>query len=105
MLSDAQLAATKVLALRWALEIALVLDKGPIRYKELSESIPISQGVLSKRLIDLREAGVIHRECLNPHEQKKRYLYSIAPDSAAALRKVCRAVKAYAKVAHDQAQQ
>ena len=96
-LSDAELKAAKTLTLRWALEIILVLDKGPTRYKELSEAIPISQGVLSKRLTDLLESGVIARDCLNPQDERKRYLYSIHPDRVVALRKVCRAVRAYAK--------
>lgn len=95
LLTTAELETTKVFSLRWALEIILVLDQGPTRYKELSEAIPISQGTLSKRLVDLREMGIINRESVSPQDPRK-YLYSIHPDGASALRKVCRAVRAYA---------
>lgn len=59
-------ALTQVFSLlgkRWTGMIVGVLLEGPRRFAELSRSIPsITDGMLSSRLTELREAGLVERQ-------------------------------------------
>jgi DNA-binding HxlR family transcriptional regulator len=70
MASDAELgfdeALTRVFALlgkRWTGPIIGSLCDGPARFAEMARAVPgITEGMLSARLQELQEAGIVHRE-------------------------------------------
>lgn len=59
--------ALGVVGERWALLVVRELLLGPKRFTDLSRGLPgLSQNVLSQRLRDLEEAGVVHKRRLGP---------------------------------------
>jgi len=55
--------AFQLLGKRWVGVIIRVLSNGPMRFNEMAEHIPhISQKVLSERLKELEEQGILVRE-------------------------------------------
>lgn len=55
--------AFQMLGKRWTGVILRVLSKGPLRFNEMADNIPhISQKMLSDRLKELEEQGMIIRE-------------------------------------------
>lgn len=57
------LALFDVLGRRWALRIVWELQAGAMTYRELAASVPgMSTSVLTQRLRDLREAGLVEHE-------------------------------------------
>ncbi|MBB5785895.1 winged helix-turn-helix transcriptional regulator [Jiangella mangrovi] len=59
---------------RWALLVVRELRLGPRRYRDLQEALPgITPAVLSKRLRELEEYGVLHRRELPPPAAARVY--------------------------------
>lgn len=59
---------------RWALLVVRELRLGPRRYRDLQEALPgITPAVLSKRLKELEDDGVIHRRELPPPAAARVY--------------------------------
>lgn len=55
--------AIELIGRRWAGAILLALTRGPLRFAELKESVPgMSDRLLSTRLKELEEAGLVRRE-------------------------------------------
>jgi DNA-binding HxlR family transcriptional regulator len=56
-------AAIELLGKRWTGAIVSALGEGPLRFGELGKSVPgLSDRLLSTRLRELEEAGVVERE-------------------------------------------
>lgn len=56
-------AAIELLGKRWTGAIVSALGEGPLRFGELGKSVPgVSDRLLSTRLRELEEAGVVERE-------------------------------------------
>jgi DNA-binding HxlR family transcriptional regulator len=69
-------AAFELLGKRWIGMIIKVLFEGTCRFKDLNEEIPnISQKVLTDRLKELEEHGIVSREVLD--EKPVKVLYSL----------------------------
>ncbi|MFC7784943.1 MULTISPECIES: helix-turn-helix domain-containing protein [unclassified Rossellomorea] len=69
-------AAFELLGKRWIGMIIKVLFEGTCRFKDLNEEIPnISQKVLTDRLKELEEHGIVFREVLD--EKPVKVLYSL----------------------------
>ncbi|WP_232664235.1 winged helix-turn-helix transcriptional regulator [Pseudonocardia sp. TRM90224] len=59
--------ALDIVGERWALHVVRELLLGPKRFSDLVRSLPaVSQNVLSQRLRELAEAGVLHRRRMGP---------------------------------------
>ena len=55
--------AIELIGRRWAGAILLALTQGPMRFAELKESVPgMSDRLLSTRLKELEQAGLVRRE-------------------------------------------
>jgi len=69
-------AAFELLGKRWVGMIIKVLFEGTCRFKDLNAEIPnISQKVLTDRLKELEENGIVYREVLD--EKPVKVLYSL----------------------------
>jgi len=59
---DPECACCQLLAHKWMPQIVTVLFDGPYRFSELRKVVPgISEKVLSRRLAQLRQAGIVSR--------------------------------------------
>ncbi|MDT9023366.1 MULTISPECIES: helix-turn-helix domain-containing protein [Rossellomorea] len=69
-------AAFELLGKRWIGMIIKVLFEGTCRFKDINSEIPnISQKVLTDRLKELEENGIVYREVLD--EKPVKVLYSL----------------------------
>lgn len=67
-------AAIELIGKRWSGAIIWALADGPMRFAELKRSIPgLSDRLLSQRLRELEEAGLMTREVENDHQVKVTY--------------------------------
>ena len=64
---DPLLMAVGILSAKWILRIMSVLTQGPARFSGIRAAIPaVSANILTARLRDLEEAGIICKEMLPP---------------------------------------
>ena len=67
-------AAIELIGKRWSGAIIWALADGPLRFAELKRSIPgLSDRLLSQRLRELEEAGLMFREVEEGHQVKVTY--------------------------------
>jgi len=67
-------AAIELIGKRWSGAIIWALDDGPLRFAELKRSIPgLSDRLLSQRLRELEEAGLMAREVEDGPQVKVTY--------------------------------
>jgi len=66
---------------RWTLQILLCLNGGALRFSDLKDAIPgISSNVLTDRIRELQNAGLIERRYLPP--PTARHLYGLGPQAS-----------------------
>lgn len=84
-----------VISQRWTgLIIYQLIDGNPQRFSEIESSLPISGRVLSERLKDLEQAGIIKREVFP--ETPVRIEYSLT-EKGQALQPVLQSIENWAK--------
>ena len=86
--------AMKIISQRWTgLIIYEMMHSGPQRFSEIEASLPISGRVLSERLKDLEQAGIIRREVFP--ETPVRIEYSLT-EKGQALKPVLKSIEDWA---------
>lgn len=107
LLTSAEVDVLRLVTRRWTFEILMVLCDGPARYSELLRGLPgIHQRILTQRLKDLEEMGLVDRletrevprrsDALGPG--KVQVTYSLN-DAGATLRPALRALRQWIRTA------
>ena len=88
-------AAIELIGKRWTGAIVSALTEGPLRFGELAKAVPgLSDRLLSQRLRELEEAGVVEREV--EEGTPTRVIYSLT-EKGADLRPTMSELRAWAR--------
>ncbi|MCZ0756732.1 winged helix-turn-helix transcriptional regulator [Anoxybacillus sp. J5B_2022] len=91
-------AAMKLLSKRWIGLIISQLLEGKRRFSEIESSLPISGKLLSERLKELEEAGIVER---NVYPETPVRIEYVLTEKGEALHPVIEAIEQWAKVWAD----
>jgi len=91
-------AAMKLLGKRWIGLIVSQLLEGKRRFSEIESSLPISGKLLSERLKELEEAGIVER---NVYPETPVRIEYVLTEKGEALQPVIEAIEQWAKVWAD----
>lgn len=95
---EARFVVEELLAAKWALAIMRVLAEGPVRFNGIRSAIPaVSANVLTTRLRDLEEAGIICRWMTPPPAECQVYGMTELGEAA---RPILRAIEQWASLFH-----
>ncbi|SDE16033.1 transcriptional regulator, HxlR family [Paenibacillus sp. UNCCL117] len=86
--------ATQIISKRWAVLIIYQLLAGPQRFCTIEAALPISGRLLSERLKDLEQEGIVQRDVYP--EMPVRIEYSLT-EKGLALEPVLRGIEAWAQ--------
>ncbi|WP_183251322.1 winged helix-turn-helix transcriptional regulator [Anoxybacteroides tepidamans] len=89
----------KLLSKRWVGLIISQLLEGKTRFSEIESSIPISGKLLSERLKDLEEAGIVER---NVYPETPVRIEYVLTEKGRALKPVIKAIEQWAQTWADE---